>query len=566
MASGGRREIFALESTPNTFRALGIAACAAGLLACGSTDGRGPERSAVHPLIPDAGDVLADAGPDGAAADATSTPDGAGDGDGSGDGPPGLPLDASPTAPESGWDGGPSCAAFDAGSAPVGAAVCGDGWRDPATEECDDGLGASPAARRGCSASCQVLDELGVWQTSPDGGLANADRTLATGRHPLAAGDTTLGAVYLQPGGGSPTMALATFSPRGDATGTVVPFGASGVVDDSAPVVAALPCGKYAVSWADFDSAGGDELDVALALVDPSGPSVGATSYANANTSFSQFDPDIVWTGTELVVAWVDDSNAATAPDLRVRTFDANLVPTSGEQTLAATADSEADVALAPFGGSWAAAWRDDAAGLETIAVTSGGAAWTVGPAFLAPASPAKPALTALDAAHLLVVYAAGVEDDSGAAAPQQLFAAVLGVSAPGAVTGTPVPLFATSGLAAGAPAATTVQGTAYVGWWTAGAPGDANGEELWLKNVGWDGMALDLSAVEAPLPRWAQARHGDQESPAFAASALPPGGALAAAWTDLGRALATGEGTSDVVFEFAPTPLLREAGEGGGP
>jgi hypothetical protein len=119
-------------------------------------------------------------------------------------------------------------------------------------------------------------------------------------------------------------------------------------------------------------------------------------------------------------------------------------------------------------------------------------------------------------------------------------------------------------GLDQSAPAVAIVQGSVYISWWTAGALGDPNGEELWLKSVGWNGSSLDLSAPEIPLPRWAHARIGDQEAPALAASSLPPGGALITGWNDLGRAIATGEANNDVVVELIPVPLLRAPGDGG--
>src|SRR4029434_1807422 len=72
----------------------------------------------------------------------------------------------------------------------------------------------------------------------------------------------------------------------------------------------------------------------------------------NATTVSAQRDPDMVWTGSELVIAWVDASNARTAPDLRYRVFDRWLSPVSDEQTLGAESDSEAGVALAPVRGS----------------------------------------------------------------------------------------------------------------------------------------------------------------------------------------------------------------------
>ena len=177
-----------------------------------------------------------------------------------------------------------------------------------------------------------MLDELAVWQVV-DGGLANSPRTLGAGRHPIAASDSTFGVVYLEPNSSPLTLSLATFSAKGAATGVINAFSAQlTVVDNSNPVVAGLPCGKYALAWADFDSEGGDELDVAIRIVDPSVPVTTPPALANVTLSFSQFDPDIVWTGSQLVVAWVDTSNAATEPDLMFRTFDSSFNPTSGEQ------------------------------------------------------------------------------------------------------------------------------------------------------------------------------------------------------------------------------------------
>jgi hypothetical protein len=414
-----------------------------------------------------------------------------------------------------------------------------------------------------------VLDELAVWQENDAGALSNSPRTLGAGRHPVAASDSTFGVVYLEPDSNPLTLSLATFGAKGAATGIVAPFsGQTTVVDDSNPVVAGLPCGQYAVAWAAF----GNELNVAVQIIDPASPPTAAPTIANTQTGFSQFDPDILWTGSQLVVAWVDDSDPATAPDLRFRTFDGSLNPTSAQETLAATADSEADVALAPFAGSWAAAWRDDgvadgAVGLETIQVQAGTTAWTVGPAFLPAPVPAKPALAQLDATHLLLVYTVGADfPDSGVATDSVIEAVVLDTEAPGPVArGGRVPALTTTELLdKSTPAAVNVQGSAYVAWGTAAALGDPDGAELWLKAVGWNGSMLDLTQAEIPLPRWPQARLGDQEQPALAVSTLPPAGALVTAWNDLGGQLVSGEGQGDVAIELIPAPPLRTVGDGG--
>jgi cysteine-rich repeat protein len=477
---------------------------------------------------------------------------------------------------------------FDAGLAPDGGAVCGDGWRS-STEECDDGL-RDASARRGCSTTCQVLDELGVTPVVVDGGIVTARRTLGLGRHPIAAGSSTVGAVYIEPDAPSLAVSLATLTAKATATGSVAPVSTqSTVLQGSNPVVAALPCDRYAVAWTDYGG-DGDELGVAVNVVSPGVGPTSPPTFANRTTQASQFDPDIVAIGSQLVVAWVDNSNPSTQPDVRVRAFDGTaLGALSDEQTLAATTDSEADVVLANFAGSWAAAWRDDANGLETIRVHAGSLDWTVGPAFLPAPTASKPALAQLDATHLIVAYTVGIAPTSGgtdagpadaaadarvdatvpdagiAAASSKIQVAVLSTGAPGTVSGTDIAGTVTGvlGLAQSQPNVATVNGSVLLAWWTDVAAGNPNGEELWLKSLTWNGTTLTTSAAELPLPRWPQARLGDQRSPAMAASPLPSGAVLLA-WDDLGRDIASGQDTSDVVLELAPVPLLRTAGDGG--
>src|SRR6185436_21055827 len=86
---------------------------------------------------------------------------------------------------------------------------------------------------------------------------------------------------------------------------------------------------------------------------------LGPLETANAQREFSQRNPDMLWTGSELVVAWEDYADAFNGPDLRYRLFDADLNPLSDDTVLAASALPEAAVALAPFNNSWAAAYRE---------------------------------------------------------------------------------------------------------------------------------------------------------------------------------------------------------------
>jgi hypothetical protein len=469
--------------------------------------------------------------------------------------------------------------------APAGPSVCGDGWRDPATEECDDGLGAAPSEGRSCTSTCSTQDQLVAGTMLPDGGvdagvadagvLPLASHTLGEGRHPIASSDTTLAVAYLDPDANPVGLSVATFSSKGVSTG--VPIHLSGqpkATDASDPILAGLPCDRYAAVWGDLDG-DGDGQGIAAALVDATAGTSTIPSHLNTTTAYAQFAPDSVWTGASLIVAWTDTSDASTGPDLRYRTFDANLSPTSPEQTLAATADIEGDVSLASLEGSWAAAWRvdatGDASGFETIRVHTGTTDWTVGPAFLPPSDAGKIALAELDADHLLVVYPVGIDpaETSVPNAASKLRAAVLDVAQPGSVTGIDVPISASvegTGAAArshGYASAARVGSTAYIAWWTEAAPGDPNGEQLWLQPLGWNGVGVNFDQAVVPLPRTALHQVGDQRRPSLVASALPPGGALVAAWDDLGRGLGSGEANEDVVLGLMPAPITRD---GGGP
>jgi hypothetical protein len=480
--------------------------------------------------------------------------------------------------PDSGEvDAGPMCV-HPQPVAPSGPAVCGDGWRDPTTEECDDGQGTASAVGRSCSSTCQVEDELVVTPAAidPDASTDGAppllgSRTLGNGRHPVATSDTTFAVAYLEPNAQPIGMALATFSSAGVAMGTVNRFGAhSTLVDRSDPVLAGLPCDRYAAAWTDFGG-DGDGLGIAIALVDPAVTPTTAPRHANVTTAYAQSDADIVWTGSQIVVAWTDASNTATGPDVRYRTFDGNFNATSGEQTLAATADVEGDVTLAAFEGSWAAAWRDDsvgdASGFEQIRVHTGSTDWIVGPAFLPPSTPGKIALSELDATHLLVVYPVGIDPgETGIPnAASKLQSAVVDLAQPGLVNGIDIPVntavegTAAAGLSHAAPSTARVGSTTYLGWWTEAALGDPNGEELWLQPVGWNGVAVNWDEAELPLPRQRAHHVGDQRVPALAASSLAPGGGLVAAWDDLGRGFGAGEGPGDTVVEVMPTPIVRD-------
>jgi hypothetical protein len=458
-----------------------------------------------------------------------------------------------------------SCAVVDV--PPQGGVRCGNGWRDP-NEECDLGDASSdggPLSRAGCSTTCTVVDMLAEVQVA-DGGLDNTPRTLGGGRHPLAASDTTFSVATLETSESLPTLTLTTFTRKGVAKGAPMPISAGSVVDDQGdPVLAALPCDQYVAAWNDLNG-DGSGLGIALRLVSPGAVPVGAPSFANTTTLYDQYSPDVLWTGSEVVVAWTDSSNASTGPDVVLRTFDNGLNATSGEQSLAATSDAEGDVTLAKYNGSWAAAWRDDANGLEQIRVHAGIYDWTVGPAFVPPSVTTKIALVELDAEHLIVSFSVGVDPaETGVPnASSQVWAAIVSPLAPGAVNSGPVPVSATvegnSATEAHASAnAVVIDGVLYSAWWTAAVPGDPNGEQIWFAPVGPapDG-GLTLVGSELLLPRSTPHRLGDQRGPALAETNIGPNGALVSAWDDLGEGFGSGEGHGDVVVEVIPVPIVR--------
>ena len=454
--------------------------------------------------------------------------------------------------------------------------VCGDGLRDPILEECDDGIDSAPLIDS-CDDQCRVQDVPLLERSAPDAGPPLSGRTLGDGRHPVAAGDQGFAVAFIEPDATPTAVSLTTFTETGVPNSDQVTFsvGSSAVLFAN-PVLAALPGGKYAAAWTDFNG-DGDELGVALRLVDPATPPSGPPAHANTSTDFGQSDPDILYVPPDVVVAWVDHADAFNGPDVKYRTFSESLSPTSGEVTLAGTAASEANVALAPFSGSWVAAWRSTASGSEFVEVVAGGVSWTVGTSgmspFLPPPADEKPALVELDATHLLVVFTEATDPAmTGVANTPRLRVAILDTSAPGPVVGMAVnqmlPGFGDPEIAQSHANAIRVEDKIFLTWRTSRVLGDPNAEELWLAEVEWDGATLTINE-EFPLPRWPDHQLGDQRRPALAAvpsSGALPGGAIASAWDDLGRTFGPISGTPDVVVELIPVPIVRMSGGGTSP
>jgi hypothetical protein len=336
------------------------------------------------------------------------------------------------------------------------------------------------------------------------------------------------------------------------------------------------------MAWTDFGE-DGDELGVALArfTLKSTGLSEVARSRANQTVEFSQHNPDILWTGADYVVSWVDESRAESAPDIMVRRFDRDLMPLEDERLFARSSFSEQRPSLAMFGERWVLAWREGQAdGTEIIRVSSDDQAleWRV--ELSAPGGAEDvPGLAALDVDHLLLVYTEGVNGRSnGLNDVPRMHGAVLSRMRTGLAEGFSInPLAFPYGerldISQTRPAAATVGGLTYVGW-TAGSAGDELAAEVFIKPVFFDpdaatsgspGSGVDLLTVELSLPEPLELRSKDQLFPALQAVSAPilPGGAIAAAWDDHSftesRSVLGGLAPRrDVRVTLLPSPLLR--------
>jgi hypothetical protein len=324
-------------------------------------------------------------------------------------------------------------------------------------------------------------------------------------------------------------------------------------------VLAALSPTHYAAIWTDTDSAGGDE-GIAMSLLDTAS-GAGPVVHANSITTASEEAPDAIALAGQLVVAWTDWSNPGTAPDLAVRTFDGSLSPTSAETFLAASAEAETDIALAPFNATWAAAWRSASNGMETIHVKSGSVEAVIGPLLGGPMGE-RPTLVQVGPTSLFVGFTVTVDDTAGNAVSTALEGSVVDMSSGTASAPQPLSLAALpsgggAALAQASPAAIAVGSTLWLSAWTAAQPGDPLGEDLWLTSAATTSPS-SLGASVLPLPRIKAHRAGDQRAPALAAMTAGANGTLVAAWEDYGGSLGTNEGQPEVVLQVIPLPVAR--------
>jgi hypothetical protein len=458
------------------------------------------------------------------------------------------------------------------------------GVRD-STEECDDGTGGEADL---CSDACRVTDALAV-----RGPAAGESRYLGESRHPVSAGPRGFGVTFVEPDSEPPVIGLSVFDSAGDPRGRLSLSAGSFPVLFASPAVAALDDGSYAAVWTDFGQ-DGDELGVALRRVIPaasaggppvSGAELGSTlaplQFANGTTDFSQYDADILRVGNELIVAWTDTSNASTAPDIRYRAFQvgnagatARFRAVGSEQALSFSSEFEGNVALAPFGGSWVAAWRAsylDAEETIEVSQPSSGMRWSIGP-HLAGAPEDRPAVAELDSQHLAVLFSVGADaEGSDGSRPSLLRLAVLAVgdSEPLSVVDFVADDEDYVGLAISQSHPNLVRaGSAlYASWRTASLFANPEAENVFLRELEWTTPEV-LAAPEYRIPRAAAGSFGDQRFPALGVGpqqigtpGLPnpaPQGSLVVAWDDYGSAFGAEQGRPDVLVQFWPLPALR--------
>jgi cysteine-rich repeat protein len=290
----------------------------------------------------------------------------------------------------------------------------------------------------------------------------------------------------------------------------------------------ALPGNRYALVWQQYPL-GGAWWSIGLREIDGATGNAGPVQVVNTTVSGNQRSPDAVWTGSELVVAWTDETTALQ-DHVRFRRFGSDLVPKGPEESLEPSPRTAA-VRLATFAGGWATQWIESSPPNYNpdFFVRAGTKEWVVRGLYGA----VEPTLIALSDTHLLLVSTGAVFHDGGTDT-RHLFGAILDVASPGEVRPfrlrPRLPEHADDGFAEEtAPVVARVGDTVYLAWyqWTVLA---LQGE--FIKPMRWNAATntLALDTPESPAPR--DVRRGNDE---FALTVAPwgAGSTLFAAWTE---------------------------------
>ncbi|MDX2054199.1 MAG: hypothetical protein SFV15_17495 [Polyangiaceae bacterium] len=433
-----------------------------------------------------------------------------------------------------GMSGGVANTGGFAGSPPV-STMCGDGIRDPLSEECDDGPGAAEDL---CTPDCHAR---AIIYPAPGGPVW---RHLEPSRHVSSAGAEGFAVVYTL------SSPLRVFLSRFDAGGSKVgvdievSLGAMPAGDPN-PGVAALPSGRYAVAWTDNN--GGPRA--AFRMVEADG-GLGTVVYAPSSGSANGRDVDLLWVGGELIVAWENNL------DVNLRRFDANGAPLAGEEMLAASSASESTVVLAPLASGYAQAWRSGRSGRESIFVHTNGSLWATEEVDAGPIHN-RPALVQLDATHILLVFTETTDPiNLGIPTVARLRGAILDNAAPGPVQSFPLPPlvapFSDATISQQRPTLARVGDRIYLSWQSGSPPCDPLSGEVWIQELAWSSVGPTMLVREPEVPLGGIAsRLGSQQEPSIGAAPLLSNGALISAFEN-------GVGSrAELVVALKPVPFL---------
>lgn len=434
---------------------------------------------------------------------------------------------------------------------------CGDAIRDPLSEACDDGSSADEDDS--CSNECTLRE---AW-VLPSSVAAGEPRWLGSGPHPVAATEAQIAMSYAVDGpDGRPSVWVAVRDgagalPQGSDPGqSLHEVSLEAEPAPSAdPIVVALPDDRFAVVWADLSLG---DLDVVLQVLHPELPIVPPPLPVNEPGIGAQHQPDAVWTGEEFVIAWTDDL------DLMVRRFSGGATPLGEEEVLAATGAIESSPTLAAVSSGWAAAWRAGEGGLETIQVRLGAKEWSVGP-HLPGAAEDRPALTELDADHLLLVFTEGTAPDDGPASVGRLRHVLLDVKQDGPFEVHEHGTLAHSedvALSQRRPALASGSGQLYLTYETQVDPSNPLARESFLQRLAWVPSEPGALEVVEEIRLSRNAESSTQRNPGVGVSSLWPTGAVVTVWEEHSLGLDTRPAT-DLAFWVGP--IAPAAGSSGG-
>ena len=187
------------------------------------------------------------------------------------------------------------------------------------------------------------------------------------------------------------------------------------------PSIAVLADGRFAVTWTDQSTTGGDVSNAAIRaqVFNGDGTKSGGELLVNTTTPGVQFDPSITGlTDDRFVVAWTDFSQTggdASGPAVRAQIFNGDGSRSGGEflvNTTTAGNQQQSSIAALPDGG-FVAVWGDGsgstATGFQVRAQVFGSDGSKLGAEFVAnttvDGAQWRPAVTALDAGRFAVAW-----------------------------------------------------------------------------------------------------------------------------------------------------------------